>query len=477
MTPATPHVVESLEARRCFAADPVHTLGFAFALGPAVAGDVATDPAGNVYVAGGFTGTVDFNPSRRKTFALTSVTAGELFVAKYSPEGGLFWAIRAGGSDAGAGLTSGRNSAVAVDGAGRVYVGGGFRGTVDFDSSAGVTNLTSTTTLISDGFVLGLDGDGAFRFATRIATPGTPALGNVLGGTTSDLGLDAAGHVYALASSSYDPGGQSAGQAIKVTRLTATGRTLWSHAFGDATFGASITGFMAVAPSGEAYLGGQNGTGLIFDPDPASPFHTVESGGSYLMKLTPDGEIEWLEGTRHMFTSELATDAAGNLYAAGGYTGTVDFNLSSRRTFALTTAGNRDAFVAKYSARGALDWVKGMGGGGPDGVTGVAVAPDGRVHVTGWFVGRASFNPGLSRFRLTSVTEADSFFATFTPAGVFLNAQQIAPNTSALAVSRTGALFATGSLLEAGDADPTAGVFDIAPVVDGQSNLFVLKLN
>jgi hypothetical protein len=52
---------------------------------------VAVDPAGNVYVAGGFTGTVDFNPGgAAKT--LTSLSGMDAFVASYTSSGALRWA-------------------------------------------------------------------------------------------------------------------------------------------------------------------------------------------------------------------------------------------------------------------------------------------------------------------------------------------------------------------------------------------------
>ncbi|MBI3469161.1 MAG: hypothetical protein HY000_39655 [Planctomycetes bacterium] len=52
--------------------------------------DASTDAAGNVYVAGNFSGVVDFDPGAG-TFNLDSAT-GNAFVAKYAPTGDLLWA-------------------------------------------------------------------------------------------------------------------------------------------------------------------------------------------------------------------------------------------------------------------------------------------------------------------------------------------------------------------------------------------------
>src|SRR5262245_48715578 len=59
------------------------------------ASDVATDAVGNVYLAGSFAGAVDFDPGP-DTFAL-GATSLDAFVAKYTKDAELFWAVRFGG--------------------------------------------------------------------------------------------------------------------------------------------------------------------------------------------------------------------------------------------------------------------------------------------------------------------------------------------------------------------------------------------
>src|SRR5688500_8844248 len=90
-------VVESLEKRRLLTAD----YSFAFKLGGSassseVANAVTTDAAGNVFVAGQFSGTVDFDPGAGAT-NLTALGPTDAFVAKYSSSGALTWARRLGG--------------------------------------------------------------------------------------------------------------------------------------------------------------------------------------------------------------------------------------------------------------------------------------------------------------------------------------------------------------------------------------------
>jgi outer membrane protein assembly factor BamB len=87
---------------------------------------LCTDDSGNVYVAGDFSG-----PLQLGSFNLTP-TAGmrDIFVAKYDLSGTVTWAVSAGGS------SLDEATAIAIDSAHQVYVGGDFYSPViNFGSS------------------------------------------------------------------------------------------------------------------------------------------------------------------------------------------------------------------------------------------------------------------------------------------------------------------------------------------------------
>src|SRR5207237_4280343 len=83
-----PHRVESLERRLLLASVPISFGGSHYDSGfvSKVDGD------GNVVVAGIFSLTANFDPSKSGQFLLTSVGETDAFVAKYSPTGALIWA-------------------------------------------------------------------------------------------------------------------------------------------------------------------------------------------------------------------------------------------------------------------------------------------------------------------------------------------------------------------------------------------------
>src|SRR5206468_3312337 len=95
------------------------------------------DEQGNVYVSGGFHGTVDFDPGPG-VYSQTSVGGYyDVFVWKLDSSGSFAWARQMGGSGTDAGTRP------AIDGRGHVYTTGYFSGTADFDPGPDTYNLVS----------------------------------------------------------------------------------------------------------------------------------------------------------------------------------------------------------------------------------------------------------------------------------------------------------------------------------------------
>src|SRR5690554_7099861 len=57
----------------------------------------------------------------------------------------------------------------------------------------------------------------------------------------------------------------------------------------------------------------------------------------------------------------LATDISGNIFSAGIFSGTANFN-PSEPNFNLTSAGNYDGFVSKFDINGDFVWAIQIGG-------------------------------------------------------------------------------------------------------------------
>ena len=134
------------------------------------ASDFDVDNSGNVYITGDFSGTADFNPGTG-TSNLTSVGnngSSDIYILKLNSSGNYQWVKRMWGAgfDLGIGL--------ALDPSANIYVTGSFYAVTDFDSGAGVFDLTPTGD--NDAFILKMDMSGNFVWAGKV------------GGVSSDEG-------------------------------------------------------------------------------------------------------------------------------------------------------------------------------------------------------------------------------------------------------------------------------------------------
>lgn len=103
----------------------------------------SVDAAGDVYVTGAFSGTVDFDPSLGGTNNVSSSGSTDIFVAKYDASGSHLWAFPIGGSSTDYGYD------IDVDGA-HVYATGKFKGTSDFDPSGSLATITAKGSSTTD---------------------------------------------------------------------------------------------------------------------------------------------------------------------------------------------------------------------------------------------------------------------------------------------------------------------------------------
>src|SRR4051812_35263158 len=141
----------------------------------------------------------------------------------------------------------------------------------------------------------------------------------------------------------------------------------------------------------------------------------------------------------------VAVDSTGSSIVAGVFSGTADFQPGSG-VKQLTSVGDSDVFIAKYSAAGQLLWVGRIGGGSgeinnktiaysqqnvgdvinrigpqPSGageyVNAVKIGPGDTIFVTGSFQGTADFDPGSHTMNLRAGAYQDVFVLKLRPSG------------------------------------------------------------
>lgn len=165
---------------------------------------ICSDPMGNVYVTGYFSGTGDFDPGSGvyQLIASGGTYDYEAFVLKLTATGAFSWAANMGGMSHDLGFS------IAIDPAGNVYSTGNYASTpADFDPGAAVFNLSAAGTI--DLYVHKLN-----QCLTPPAPLNTTASGNMImcpgnSTTLTASGFGAIGWYSAATGGTYLGGGNS----------------------------------------------------------------------------------------------------------------------------------------------------------------------------------------------------------------------------------------------------------------------------
>lgn len=436
---------------------------------------VAADAGGGVVVAGEFTGTIDLDPSTATT-ALTSQGGTDLFLARYSSQGVLLWALRAGGAgNLGAG-------GVAVNAAGDILLGGSFEGTANFDPTLAIPGLASNGG--RDAFVASYSASGALRWARGFGGPADEAVTGVAlqanstayasGTFTGTLPVDPAGGIAVTAAGMRDG---------FLVSWASDGSTRWAIAVGGLEDDAATA---VAATTAGVYLAGTFRGTADFAPGAATTALTSLGGtDAFLAQYSGAGQLAWLRGLQGaddvvIAGGGLAATAGGDLAAAGSFGGTADFDgtagLASR-----TSTGLSDVFAVRYGATGNFLWAVTAGGAGADLAGGVGLSGSGEVAITGSFSGVARFDPGPAATALTALGSGgatDIFVARYGAGGAFrwavgigapLAGSGFASGGEGLAIDAGGGVFVGGRFYGTADADPSSGITALSSLggVDG----------
>jgi hypothetical protein len=327
---------------------------------------VCVDKEGNVIVTGYFSGKMKFEETTYEGRGID-----DIFIAKYNPTGDLLWVKTAGGP------LDDISIGVATDNEGNILVAG------SFDSIAFFDNVLLT----SNG---GIDG-----FLAKYSTNGDLVWVKKIGGVGVDRGFavatDYKGAAYITGTfEGFAAFGNSVltskGNAdVYVAKYNADGNIEWAKRAGgnqedlglgiavDFERGCYITGsFKNLADFGDE---------TFFTPSVSSEI--------YIAKIDSAGQWEWAEqagGLTGDAGFAIAVDNQRNAYITGYFADEAYFG-----DFTLLARGYNDVFVAKYSAKGLCLWATNEGGTSLDLGTGIAVASDGSVFVSGAIDSIANF--------------------------------------------------------------------------------------
>ena len=375
--------------------------------------DINRAVSGNIYTTGCFRTTVDFDPGpgiKNLSTGGTSGSSPDIYIAKYTNSGGLLWAFNlgtAGGTDEGHGIVS--------DASDNLYVTGFYSGTVDFDPSAGISNMTATGT--QDIFIAQYTSSGTLGWAKHFGSSGTLNQG-------LSIYIDPSNNVYITGQfkGTINFGGgaisSNAGSTdIFVASFTSTGAYRWAFSIGSTTnndYGTKITG-----DGTNIYVTGSfGGSSKTADFNPSAGVANLTScssgfgGDMFLAAYTcAGGSWVWsfnLGGSNTNEGDGLFTDGT-YVYCSGIFYSTdADFNPGAGVVNLSTTS----AYFAKYScATGAYQWAQSIGATQAYTI----LMENGILYLSGYFSGTKDFDPGPSVFPLTSPGITDLFLGAYDP--------------------------------------------------------------
>lgn len=471
---------------------------------------IATDGEGNLFVAGAFKGTVDFDPgpeiveySAGDDGAPRSRTRGRLdaFVVKYDAKGKLAWHLVIGGS----GVNLAR--CLAVDEHGGVAVGGQFSGTVDLDpSDPPDATDTLTTDVGRNAFVARYDANGTFLWAVGIgdddvAPRGSSELGVEWSEGIRDVAIGSDGNVYAAGvfrgTIDLDPGEETVSRTSTegsrdafLVCYDSEGRYRWDAIVGGE--GMDQGHAVALGPGGKVALGGVFEDDVDFDRGADERLGRSAGGWDVFVASYEDGgEVRnvWTwggKGSDQLGNSALAFDSEGAIYAAGHFTGNIDFDPGRKRVMKKAD-GDSDAFLVRYDAKGKLDWALTFGGGGPDRALALERNRSGHVVVAGRFGGKADFDPSRRKRILESSGRggaSDAFLASYgsrgtirwaLPIGAEVSGARNITATTGLARGRGDTVIAVGTYFGCPELGSKRDAFTLPNA--GSSDVFVVRVD
>jgi hypothetical protein len=129
------------------------------------------------------------------------------------------------------------------------------------------------------------------------------------------------------------------------------------------------------------------------------------------------GAVEWvvdLSASNAVSAYDVEVDGAGNVVVVGAFNETLEIEGET-----LVSAGGFDAFVARFSPTGELQWAHAFGGPNADGVSGVGLDGDGNIHVFGGLSGEVDLGGGT----LANPDSLTAWVAIYDPSGEHLFSQ------------------------------------------------------
>lgn len=369
------------------------------------------DQDNNIYLAGKFKSTVDFDPGTGEFNLTADNDDTEVFLCKLNTSGEFIFANQFAVGFIGIGPS------VAISGE-NIYVAGSFSETCDFDSGTGTFNLTAEN---QDGFYLKMNLSGDFIWVKQLKGNQDEVVYSII--------ADASGNLYSIGTfgttADFDPGNgvytlsqtnQNCGYILK---LDADGNFVWAKSFGLNTQ-VSVTA-ITLDRFGNIYVTGSFYGGTVdfdFGPGLYQVTPDLNLGGTYILKITANSDFIWVrqlggENTGMIAITSIATDEIENVYTCGLFRGTIDIDPGVD-TYSMNIDNppfKHAGFISKLNASGNFEWavaVKGLSNNSSVWANSIVLEST-HIYVGGSYTEHTDFDPSVDLHELNSIGAMDGF--------------------------------------------------------------------
>lgn len=333
---------------------------------------ITADLSGNIYLAGTFMSDSLFIGTD------TLVTYGSnMLLAKYSSAGNVLW-----GKSPGKGVIYGITAV--PNGSGTILITGILNGSLVL----GTDSISDTSFGLGDIFIGKMDANGNGLWAKSGTSTGVDVAYAVT--------ADAAGNGFiagAFFSDTVKFGNKwvinSAGYDAFVVKYDVNGNVKWAKSAAGSSADQAFAMLSDPLGSGSIYVAGSfNSPKISFGSTTLTNADTIYNYSDlFLVKIDSSGDLQWARKAGSYLDeaiNALAADAAGNIYAAGYFSGT---SMPFAGDTLVCTNYYMDALVLKYSPAGNELWALGGGGADDEKANGIALnlASAGQVYIAGSF--------------------------------------------------------------------------------------------
>lgn len=429
---------------------------------------ILIDKNGDYYLAGKFSGSVDFDPGPGNTILNSN---GSIFIAKYANNGDFIWVKQLETNYIGGfGWPHGYPGKVcmAIDNNSNLLITGVYSGATDFDPGPEKFKLTAST---DNAFILKLDPGGNFIWVKVFNSIGSNEI--------KSLAIDSDNNVYTVGTfrqkTDLDPGlgtfDTNVGSSMFIDKLNESGNFVWAKAYnlGFPEFDYSIKIDLSNNP---IISGSFTNKFSCFNCGLEGTLVSLGFYDIFVAKYNSAGTILWaksfpsnenIQNTAFNYDNSIEIDKSGNVYIIGNYFTPTDFDpgpgqyyLDPFDLFNLFF----NTFLVKLDPLGKFVCAKRVLSGSGGYINDIKIKND-FLYITGVYnsntpMNTVDFDPGPNKYYLNSELdycfECDNYDVYITKLdlnGNFVDAQNFGSKTrdisSELAIDEKNNLFITGA--------------------------------